>query len=321
MKSVGREKTADEWIEFGKTCAQNGMLFLLITGGEPFIRPDFKRIYNELKKLGLIISINSNATMIDDETVEWLSADPPHIMNITLYGASNATYERLCGKADGFDKVTSAIDKLKSKNIPVQINVSLTKDNIDDLDGIVAFGKERNVPLKITSYMFNPVRKADKSQSKLDTVRFTEMECAMARFNTMKSLMSDNLFNAVREQFRNDVYSVNIDGDDCAVQEGFDMDCSAGRCSFWVTWDGRMLPCGMMTEPVTNVFENGFKSSWDFIVDEVNKIKLPSECRDCKARGICRPCGAMVHSENGCFNKKPQYLCDSTMEYINLMKG
>ena len=53
MNARGREYTADEWIRMGRVCAQRGMLFLLFTGGEPFLRKDFRKIYTELKKLGL----------------------------------------------------------------------------------------------------------------------------------------------------------------------------------------------------------------------------------------------------------------------------
>lgn len=69
------------------------MLFLLLTGGEPFLRKDFRQIYTELKKLGLLISINTNATLIDEETVEWLKKDPPMKVNVTLYGGGNETYK------------------------------------------------------------------------------------------------------------------------------------------------------------------------------------------------------------------------------------
>ena len=103
MNARGREYTADEWIRMGRVCAQRGMLFLLFTGGEPFLRKDFRKIYTELKKLGLLISINTNGTLIDRETVEWLREDPPMRMNVTLYGSSNDTYKRLCGHPTGYD--------------------------------------------------------------------------------------------------------------------------------------------------------------------------------------------------------------------------
>lgn len=48
----GRELTADEWLAIAETARSRGMLFLLLTGGEPLIRPDFRYILTELKKWG-----------------------------------------------------------------------------------------------------------------------------------------------------------------------------------------------------------------------------------------------------------------------------
>jgi MoaA/NifB/PqqE/SkfB family radical SAM enzyme len=47
MCARGRERSAEEWIALGRECAQQGMLFLLLTGGEPFLRKDF-RAYQRL---------------------------------------------------------------------------------------------------------------------------------------------------------------------------------------------------------------------------------------------------------------------------------
>ena len=122
MHQRGQLITADDWIEMGRACAEQGMLFLLITGGEPFLRKDFRYIYTELKKLGLMIAINSNATLIDEQTVAWLREDPPVKINVTLYGGSNDTYARLCGHPTGFDAATRAVDMLLEAGIMVNIN-------------------------------------------------------------------------------------------------------------------------------------------------------------------------------------------------------
>ena len=92
------ELSTDQWIEIGRQAVEKGMVFLLLTGGEPFLRKDFKEIYSALKKLGLLISINTNGSLIDQDMFDFLSENPPLRMNISLYGCSNETYARLCGK-------------------------------------------------------------------------------------------------------------------------------------------------------------------------------------------------------------------------------
>src|SRR5699024_6376908 len=88
QEAVHPLRTAKEWLELGKTARDRGMLYLLLTGGEPFLRPDFREILSGLHQMGLLITINSNGTLIDESVVEWLKESPPVRINITLYGAS-----------------------------------------------------------------------------------------------------------------------------------------------------------------------------------------------------------------------------------------
>lgn len=53
--------------------ALTGYAFLLLTGGEPLIRPDFRYILSELKKMGLMVSINSNASLIDKDMLDFFA--------------------------------------------------------------------------------------------------------------------------------------------------------------------------------------------------------------------------------------------------------
>lgn len=99
------------------------------------------------------------------------------------------------------------------------------------------------------------------------------------------------------------------------------MGCMAGRSSFWLTWDGRMTPCGMMNEPVARPFEEGFDLAWKKITEETNKILLPAECRECKKRFACMVCGALCIAEGyGCSYKKPEYLCRQTEVFLEEME-
>ncbi|MFR4670868.1 MAG: radical SAM protein [Intestinibacter bartlettii] len=72
VDKVGRLRTVEEWISIAEEAKDAGMLFLLITGGEPLLYKGFKELYLKLVKMGLIISINTNATLIDEEMADSL---------------------------------------------------------------------------------------------------------------------------------------------------------------------------------------------------------------------------------------------------------
>ena len=175
QKRRGAELSADEWLSIAETARSQGMLFLLLTGGEPLIRPDFRYILSELKKMGLMVSINSNASLIDKDMLDFFRHEPPFRFNITLYGASGAAYERLCG-SNAFDRVVDNIQALKDIGIGVKLNVSLTQYNAADMQRIYEIAESLGTPMQLATYMFPPIRRDTAMVGEND--RFSAEEAA-----------------------------------------------------------------------------------------------------------------------------------------------
>ena len=159
QQAIGPLADAAHWLTLGRQAMEAGMLYLLLTGGEPFLHPQFREILEGLHKMGFLITINSNGTMIDESVIAWLKNCPPVRINISLYGASNDTYDRLCGNPKGFTQTVKAIGLLKEAGISVKLNCSLTPYNAGDLPEMVAYAKENDLFLQVATYMFPPVRK------------------------------------------------------------------------------------------------------------------------------------------------------------------
>ena len=71
MHKIGRLRTAEEWVKLAQQMEQAGVLFLLLTGGEPLMFPALKNFYRELQQMGFVLTLNTNATLIDEEWAEW----------------------------------------------------------------------------------------------------------------------------------------------------------------------------------------------------------------------------------------------------------
>ena len=305
-------RTKEEWIALAEEAKKEGMLFLLLTGGEPFFWKDFKELYQKLHHMGLCISINSNGTLIDESVVVWLKETPPTRINITLYGASDETYERMCGKKDGFSKVTKAIDLLREAGISVKLNCSLTPYNEGDLEEMIRFAQERQLILEVATYMFPPIRKDENLTGQ--NQRFTPEE-------TAKKMLKTYVLQRGEEMFRH-FLSCNqfppLEKKDCIDVEGDGVRCRAGKSSFWVTWDFKLLACGLMTTPRIELQLGAFKKAWESICTAVDQIRLAPECGQCSHKDQCQTCAAMILAETGVFNKKPQYRCQAMESYIKL---
>ncbi len=69
-----RERTAGEWIDMAEQVRDAGTFSLLLTGGEVMLRPDFCEIYEAISKMGFILTVYTNATMVTDEIMGMLAA-------------------------------------------------------------------------------------------------------------------------------------------------------------------------------------------------------------------------------------------------------
>ncbi|MEE0617266.1 radical SAM/SPASM domain-containing protein [Intestinibacter bartlettii] len=315
QESIARLRTKEEWIELAQKAKEKGMLFLLLTGGEPFLVKDFKELYIELHKMGFCISINSNGTMIDEDVIEWLKHYPPMRINMTLYGASNETYGRLCNNPKGFMQVTKAISLLKENNIQVKLNCSVTPYNKDDLKQMMDFAEEHDLVIQATSYMFPPLRK-DKTKIGQNN-RFNAEDAAF--YGAYISAYS-NGFDRFKEYIESGQLALYDADDDCGVVEGDHMRCRAGITSFWMTWEGKMLPCGMIPDEGKDPWEVGFDEAWENAKNIVSEITLPVKCAGCGKKDECRACAAMVYTETGTYDKVPQYRCEMTKNYPKACK-
>ena len=315
QESIARLRTNEEWLNLAKQARDEGMLFLLLTGGEPFLVKNFKELYIELHKMGFCISINSNGTMIDEEVIEWIKKYPPMRINMTLYGASDETYERLCNNPKGFTQVTKALSLLKENNIQVKLNCSVTPYNKDDLKEMMDFAEEHDLVIQATAYMFPPLRKDESKIGQND--RFTAEDAALyGAYISAYSNGVDN-FKAYVDSGQLAIYDAD---DECGIVEGDHMRCRAGITSFWMTWEGKMLPCGMIPDKGKDPWEVGFDKAWENAKNIVSEITLPVKCAGCGKKDECRACAAMVYTETGTYDKVPQYRCEMTKNYPKACK-
>lgn len=299
----------DEWLRIAREACDKGMLFVLLTGGEPLLWPDFWVLYEELIKMGLLVSINTNGSLIDEAAIERFRKYPPRRINITLYGANDATYETLCGAKGMFSKAETAIDRLRESRIPVKLNCSLTPLNAADLEEMVTFAKKRELILDVTTYMFPPVRRDESMIGKNE--RFTAAEAAAYKLKTFQLQFGQERYKQYLENIL--AGSISPPGLDEYCVDPIDgkITCRAGRSCFWVTWDGYLTPCGMMNEPKVDVREEALSECWNKLVEISETIRLSGICGKCPDKDVCHACAAMASAETGSFAEIPKYLCET----------
>lgn len=309
MKNFGRERSLDEWTELAQSAKDAGMLFVLLTGGEPLLYPDFFTLYERLREMGLIVSINTNAVLFDDRIVEYFASNKPNKINITLYGGSDAVYKRLCGVENGYTRATDAIIKLKASGVNVKINSSITPDNAEDIKRIFEFAKQQECPCSLGTYMFPPVRRQKKTTARFDAKTAGVYQAMIDRLR-----YSDEDFSKKLEAI------AAADRGEIPREQPTKFNCRAGRSSFWITWNGKMSGCGMLDAEQLDPFKDGFCKCWEKINRNAHEVTVMLGCMNCPDRELCHVCPAMSKAESGDINGKPQYLCRMTKAWKKEMK-
>lgn len=311
MEAQGGLHTTDEWIRLGREMAEAGVLFLLLTGGEPLLFPDFQKLYLELKQLGMLLTVNTNGTLIDDDWADFFGKHKPRRINITLYGADEAAYRDLCHYPGGFGKTVQGIRLLKERGVDVKINGSMTKANRMDMEGIYATGRDLGVPVHIDTYMYPGLH--DRGRLFPEQPRLLPEDAAAA---AMEGIREENGEEALREYAR---HNLSLEACEHPVYPAGNT-CLAGRCSFTVDWKGNMRPCVMLQEPSVNVFQHGFEEAWNSVSDGVKSLCMNEKCTRCSLRPLCRVCPAAAYLETGSYDGVPEYLCRYTKEQMRLFK-
>lgn len=313
MAAHGRLRTADEWLTLARDAAARGLLFLTVTGGEPLLFPDFPALWRGLCGLGLILTLNTNGTLLTEQAADLFAAHMPRRINVTLYGASDETYARLCRNPAGFTQTMRGIRLLLDRGIQVKLNASVTPDNAAELDALYAIADDLGVPLMPDSYMFPCARKGCMPFD--HTARLSPADSAAAWMHVKEKELPPEAFAEMCAAMA----ACRVK--DAAPAEGLPPEpipCRAGSSSFWVNWQGRMTPCVFLDAPAPDVFTVGFDEAWETVRAARDAMCMPPACTACPRRPFCAVCAAAVRWETGALENPPPYVCAITDEKLRL---
>ncbi len=286
--AIRRELSAAQWVHLAREATASGMLFLLLTGGEIFVRADFLEIYEQIRNLGLIITLFTNATLVTKEIARRLAALPPNRLEVTLYGASAATYEAITGVAGSYSRCLSGIENLRTAGVPLLLKTTLTKRNVGEFEAMRRMAKEWGLPFQ-ASWLLTPRR--DGQRSSFEEDRLSPSQCV--------ELQEAEL---ARETPAPEQTARPLSGNAFY--------CGAGRNSFVITASGEMNACLDLPRPAARPLECGFQEAWRQVVRFVDLVPSSVSCGSCPWEPACPRCPALSLIEAGDLTAPVPYLCE-----------
>jgi radical SAM protein with 4Fe4S-binding SPASM domain len=300
------ELTITEIGDIARQAVELGAVWCLITGGEPLLRRDFPEIYLMLKRLGLLVSVFTNATLVREEHLALFQKYPPRDLEVTVYGVTRATYERVTRQPGTFDKFRRGLDLLSKGGVPLRLKAMATRSNLHEQGAIAEFCRAltkdyfRFDPQLHLRFDGDPGRNAEIRAERLTPEQIVELERADEERLDSLTRQCDIL---IQDEFKHR---------DC----GQLFHCGAGNSSFDVSCDGKFRLCPPLwaQETVYDLRRGTLAEAWHDFVPRVRKMssarqEFQEACQVCPLANLCLWCPAHTHLETGELDGAAPYFC------------
>ena len=106
---------------------------IVVSGGEPLMRKDLQTIIGWLRPLTFNLTLATNGTLINEQNITWLG-EMIDLANLSLDAGNKFAYEKFRGRKETFDKCLRGLELLVQKKVPVVIQTTISRFNIDALE-------------------------------------------------------------------------------------------------------------------------------------------------------------------------------------------
>ncbi|MDP7040844.1 MAG: radical SAM protein [Myxococcota bacterium] len=284
-------------LDFLDQLGAHGTLSLTFSGGEPFMHKDFDKMLRRARDNDLIMTIQSNGTLIKDRHIELLKEIQVSVVAISFFSLNPEIHESITRKPGSFRKTLDTINKLVRADVPVSIQCFTTKENKDSIKDMVMWGRARGLRVNTDFMMI--------TQNDFDHVN---QEHAL-NAEEAKDILSDAV---ACDDFYVNLHDVDIDMEEMAKKPL----CGVGVDQINLSANGDLYPCaGFHGYNIGNVKHASLQDIWDNS-PSIQKLRQVAwgdfpTCLSCEAFKYCSNCLAKnYNSSGGDLFKRSGHSCD-----------
>lgn len=299
--TIANELPHSFFIDVARQAVDMGAFWCTLTGGDPLLHPEFKDIYLDLKRLGLLTSVFTNASLITPEHAQLWHAYPPRDIEVTVYGASAESYERVTRRPGSYAAFRRGLDILAEYDVPVRLKAVALHSNYHDLGNIAEFCRQ---------YTKDIVRFSTMLHLRTDGNQPRNVDIRAERLTAVEMRNCTQLFEDDDCPVTNDANSA--DNDNADPRRLFR--CKAGLGEFTVSYDGKYRLCISLNAPGTtyDLQQGSLRDAWENFMPSVRALCSDSPdftCSACEIRQHCSACPAYAYLETGRLDGVPDYFC------------
>jgi AdoMet-dependent heme synthase len=259
---------------------------LILSGGEPLLRPDIFLLARHAVALGMRVSLASNGTILSPVVADEIAASGISRVSISLDGAAPEKHDQIRGKGS-FQAALQGIENLRGK-VDFQINNTLTSRNESDVAAI--FDLAQRVGARALHFFFLVATGRGREADLISPER-------------QEQLLQEIDRERARRPFEVQVTCAPQYARIASPGKGRAGGCLAGKSFVFVSRKGDVYPCGYFPMRVGNIRETNFRDIWENAAElrALRERTLNGKCGRCSFSGICGGCRARAYAKTGDF--------------------
>jgi radical SAM protein with 4Fe4S-binding SPASM domain len=260
---------------------------LILSGGEPLLRPDIYELIRYGTGKGFRMGLGSNGSLLDRAVAEKLKEAGVKTVSISLDSSVPEKHDDFRGVKDSWQKAIQAIKALKQNGVLVQVNTTVTQQNYSEIDEIMSLTEKLGVE-NFHLFFLVPTGRGTKladisSAMYEDMIKSTFAKTARHKLNVRPSCAP---------QFMRIAKDMNLD------MRQWVRGCLAGLYYCRVYPNGDVTPCPYLPIKLGNTRENTFGEIWfnsPVMKDFRDFDKLKGKCGTCGYKRTCGGCRARAY--------------------------
>lgn len=292
--SIMTEEIFDSVLE---QCKGMNVLNLTISGGEPMLNPSLNDFLLKCRRQNFSVNLLSNLTLLTEDLLATIVNSPLLSVQTSLYAMNADVHDAITKQKGSFQKTIQAIKRLHEKNIPLQINCPIMKQNRLYYKEVLQFAKSLNIEADSDYSLFGCY---DSSQHNL-TCRLSIEEVE----KIIKEELSDR---KNREHLIETISSKRTEQSDSI--------CPVCKSSLCISTTGNVYPCeGWQSLSLGNLSESTLKEIWESsrLTIQLRNLKYSDflACKSCLNKKYCNTCLIMNANEDICgdYHRVNPFMC------------
>jgi len=278
---------------------------LVLSGGEPMVRPDLFEMMRFAVEKHLRVALATNGTLITENVASEIARSGIHRVSISFDGAKKETHDSFRKMPGSFERAMAGFKSLQSFGMPMQINATVTRHNVQEVEEIFRMALELQAK-SLHYFLLVPVGCGAEIEA---TYQLTpqEYEGTLRRVHELsrrgglhvRPICAPHYFRILSEE-KDPSLKNSRHGSFHSLTKG----CLAGTGIVFVSHDGNVFPCGYLPLSCGNVRAGTLNEIWgasDILRKLRNEESLEGKCGECDHKKICSGCRARAYQESGNF--------------------